>query len=100
MTYRIISETHPVANRQHQCIWCSEPIGAGERYVRECFRLDGALKFRQWHPECAEACLAQPAGAPLVSHANARPLSDAMREYASWDCALLVERDVMQVSRP
>jgi hypothetical protein len=40
------------AKKQHHCIWCREPILAGERYklivVVGCDGFDA----QKWHPEC------------------------------------------------
>lgn len=52
--YRLLSETFPVARKQHRCIWCGELILPGEKYRHERSVYDGQMQDHKWHPECAE----------------------------------------------
>lgn len=52
MTYALLSESWPVARKQHRCIWCGEPIPIGEKYRREYSVFDGHFQNHAWHSEC------------------------------------------------
>jgi hypothetical protein len=54
VTYALLSESFPVARKQHRCIWCGEAIPVGEKYRRERSVYDGNLQNFAWHPECAQ----------------------------------------------
>ncbi len=43
------------ARKQHQCIWCGEPIEPGEDYMLEETLQYASIQARKWHPECLKA---------------------------------------------
>jgi hypothetical protein len=55
MSYTLLSETFPVARKQHRCIWCGQPIPVGEKYRNERSVYDGEMQAHHWHQECAAA---------------------------------------------
>ncbi len=55
MSYSLISETRPVAHKEHKCVWCGEQIEAGERYERVTGSFDGELQDDAFHLECRTA---------------------------------------------
>ena len=54
MYYTLISESFPVARKQHRCIWCGEMILAGTKYCHEISKYD-VLQDHRWHQECQKA---------------------------------------------
>ena len=54
MSYTLLSESHPVAAKEHQCIWCGQPIRVGETYRHERSIFQGEFQNHHWHPECDE----------------------------------------------
>lgn len=53
--YTLLSESFPVARKQHRCIWCGESILPGEKYRDERSIFDGEFQYHKWHPECCDA---------------------------------------------
>lgn len=56
MTYVMLSETSPVARKDHRCIWCGENIPKGSKYVAERSVFDGEMQNHHWHVECIADC--------------------------------------------
>ena len=54
MGYTLLSETRPIARKDHRCIWCGEKIPKGEQYVAERSVFDGDMQNHHWHQECLE----------------------------------------------
>lgn len=52
MSYSLLSESWPVAKKQHRCIWCGEPVLVGEKYRREKSVYCGEMQNFAWHHEC------------------------------------------------
>jgi len=55
--YRLLSQRHSVARKQHECYACSKPILPGERLVRITAVIDGAFGCWSAHDPlgyCAE----------------------------------------------
>lgn len=52
MSYTLLSETKPIARKDHRCIWCGQKISKGERYVAERSVFDGDMQNHHWHNEC------------------------------------------------
>lgn len=52
MSYQLIRESHPIARKEHRCIWCGERIDKGSAYVHEISIFDGQLQNHHWHNEC------------------------------------------------
>jgi len=52
MSYQLISETTPKAQKGYRCIWCGQHIPKGEQHVHEVSRFDGRLQDHRWHREC------------------------------------------------
>ena len=55
MSYTLLSESWPIARKQHRCIWCGQHIEAGEKYRRERSVYDGDMQNHKWHQECNAA---------------------------------------------
>ena len=53
--YDLLKKTARTARKQHKCIWCDEPILAGEGYIDERSVYDYRIQAFKWHPECWEA---------------------------------------------
>ena len=108
MSYTLISERAHNAMKRYRCIWCSESILAGARYVREFSIFDGDVQKHCWHPECKDAAhtLFQEEGEDeFAPWENERPLSAGEQEFKSWDCALLTQGSLalgpnVKVNRP
>lgn len=77
MSYTLLSESWPVARKQHRCIWCGQRIEPGEKYRRERSVYDGAMQDHKWHPECDEQfgieCAAEGGNLEFSPHDNERP---------------------------
>lgn len=76
MSYTLLSESFPVARKQHRCIWCGEAILPGEKYRSERSVFEGDMQNHKWHLECDEAATAEwseGADAEFSPHDNERP---------------------------
>jgi hypothetical protein len=51
MNVRLITETHPVARKHHQCYHCYKSIAPGQRYRRAFLVYDGAYSLC-FHEDC------------------------------------------------
>jgi hypothetical protein len=51
----LIADEWPVARKEHQCIWCGEPIVIGEKYRRCRLIWEGDPITNKWHKECDDA---------------------------------------------
>lgn len=56
MSYVLLSQTEPIARKDHCCIWCGEIIAKGEKYTAERSVYDGEMQNHHWHTECLKAC--------------------------------------------
>lgn len=45
---------HPIARKEHTCMWCGGKISVGEQYDRQTLIYDGYLYEWKNHRECAE----------------------------------------------
>ncbi len=54
MSYTLLSETRPVARKDHHCIWCGEKILKGNEYIYERSVFDGDMQNHHWHEECLD----------------------------------------------
>ena len=52
MSYTLLSEAHPKARKDHQCIWCGQTILKGTVYRSERSVYDGSMQNHKWHMEC------------------------------------------------
>lgn len=52
MSYHLLARDERKARKPHQCIYCYEGIGAGERYFYERCFFNGEPQSNHWHPEC------------------------------------------------
>jgi hypothetical protein len=59
MSYTLLSETKPIARKDHRCIWCGQKIAKGEQYVAERSVFGGEMQNHHWHDGCAKACRAE-----------------------------------------
>jgi hypothetical protein len=55
MSYSLLSESFPVARKQHRCIWCGETIPVGLKHRHERSVYDGGMQDHRWHMECDAA---------------------------------------------
>ena len=55
MSYTSLSDTTPVARKQHRCIWCGQAIPKGEKYRYTTGVYDGDMQANHWHFECSDA---------------------------------------------
>lgn len=49
--------THPVARKEHRCIFCGGPILRGEQYVQQEGFYDGSPYRNRYHSECYDDCV-------------------------------------------
>ena len=54
--YNLLSETRPIARKDHKCIWCGQKIAKGEQYIAERSTYDGEMQNHHWHSECLADC--------------------------------------------
>lgn len=83
MSYALLSETFPVARKQHRCIWCGEAIPVGMKHRREKSVFDGNMQDFRWHDECAQAQQDEirATGEPeFEAYQNERPLQSGERK--------------------
>jgi hypothetical protein len=74
MSYTLLSETKPIARKDHRCIWCGQRIPKGEQYVAERSVFDGDMQNHHWHNEClvdAKSC--QDCEWEFMPYSNERP---------------------------
>lgn len=57
MSYTHLSDSRPIARKQHRCIWCAQFIEVGEQYERTASIYDGEFQNDAWHLECRAAML-------------------------------------------
>lgn len=62
MSFQLLSITHPIARKAHRCLWCPEPIRAGEVYDKIVGIYDGKLDSGKYHHECFKAMQTLPYG--------------------------------------
>jgi hypothetical protein len=55
VSYNLISSEVRKARKPHRCIWCGQPIVAGEKYRHERSTFNGDFQVQDWHPECDDA---------------------------------------------
>jgi hypothetical protein len=78
VSYALLSESWPIARKQHRCIWCGQHIEPGEKYRRERSVYDGEMQDHKWHPECdADAAVQFRDGEEeFAPYENERPPAD------------------------
>lgn len=52
MSFKPISDTHRVARKPHQCIWCGETILERTVYVDTRSTYCGDFQIQRWHEVC------------------------------------------------
>lgn len=55
MSYQLLSERNPVAQKEYRCIWCPEKILKGEKHIHQFSKYDGNFQDQRWHLECKKA---------------------------------------------
>ena len=55
MSYTLLSETHPHAKKDYQCIWCGEKIEKGLHHIHKRSIYDGDFQDQRFHIECDKA---------------------------------------------
>lgn len=55
MSFDLLSQSYPIARKEHICEWCGEKIEKGEKYYRYVGFYDGNFQNTPLHLECAEA---------------------------------------------
>lgn len=74
MSYTLLSETRPIARKEHRCIWCGQAILKGEKYVAERSVFDGEMQNHHWHPEClTDARATEDCEWEFMPYSNERP---------------------------
>lgn len=53
--YLVLAETFRVAAKPHACVWCPEPIAAGERHHSQVQKFDGRVETVRMHEDCNSA---------------------------------------------
>ena len=48
--------THPVARKEHRCIYCGGPILVGEQYTQQTGFYESCPYRNRYHAECYESC--------------------------------------------
>lgn len=82
MSYTLFAMTHPVARKDHRCIWCGQKIAKGEQYTFERSVFDGEMQNHHWHPECLEDCRIENEHAgewEFMPYSNDRPPAQTFR---------------------
>jgi hypothetical protein len=64
MSYTHLSDSQPIAHKQHRCIWCGQFIETGSRYERTASIYDGQFQNDAWHLECREAMRVEQLSSP------------------------------------
>ncbi len=71
---------HPHQNRKarkaYQCVYCAEPISAGDEYVHQTGVYDGAWYRNRTHPECFTD-LCDVGEGEFTPYSNERPIKEA-----------------------
>lgn len=75
----LLSKTR-TARKPHRCIWCGEPINAGEKYIDHRYVSDDGPAADHYHPECDEAASRSDTGDGFVKYQFLRGLNDADSE--------------------
>lgn len=55
MSYAMLLSKTRTARKPHRCIWCGEPINAGEKYIDHRYVGDDGPAMDRYHPECDDA---------------------------------------------
>jgi len=55
MSYQLLSTSSPVARKNHNCIWCGEPIEKGLKHERQVIIFEGDFQMNRFHVECGQA---------------------------------------------
>jgi hypothetical protein len=55
MSWTCLSESTPVARKDHKCSWCGQPIPKATRYVYSSGVWEDRIVVNKMHPGCAEA---------------------------------------------
>ena len=74
MSYTLLSETYPIARKEHRCIWCGQMIHKGDQYIAERSVFDGDMQNHHWHYEClTDARSGQDSEWEFMPYSNERP---------------------------
>lgn len=52
MSDQFLSEAHPKARKEYDCIWCREKISIGESHVVQTGIFEGDFYCSRFHKEC------------------------------------------------
>jgi hypothetical protein len=55
MSWTFLSESTPVARKDHKCSWCGQPITKATRYIYSSGIWEERVVVNKTHPECDEA---------------------------------------------
>lgn len=55
MGFDLLSQSYPIARKEHVCEWCGEKIEKGEKYYRYTGIYDGDFQNTPLHLECQTA---------------------------------------------
>ncbi len=73
MSFEVISDTTPVARKQHRCVWCGEPILKGQKHFHQVGKMYGDIQANRWHFECFDAAKLEDIEDGFIPHENERP---------------------------
>lgn len=66
------------ARKAHKCIYCAEPINAGETYCSQTGNYDGRWYENKMHPECFQE-LCDDGEGEFTPYSNCRPSVEAQQ---------------------
>ena len=81
MSWTTLSESTPVARKDHKCSWCGQTIPRATRYAYSSGIWEGRMVVNKMHPECDEAAAAdyRMYGEGFTPYDNERPLPSTVR---------------------
>ncbi|SIT50470.1 hypothetical protein BN2476_830041 [Paraburkholderia piptadeniae] len=84
MSYTQLSDSTPIARKNHHCSWCGERIESGSMYMRTAGINDGDFQVGKFHPECDAAAtdeFRRDPGFEYLPYDNERPERVEPRDY-------------------
>lgn len=80
MSYAMLLSKTRTARKPHRCIWCGEPINAGEKYIDHRYVGDDGPTADRYHPECDDAAGRSDTSDGFNAYQFLRGLNDADSE--------------------
>jgi hypothetical protein len=77
-----LSESTPLARKDHKCSWCGQPIPKGTRYAYSSGIFEGRMVVNKMHPECDAAAIEdfREWGEGFTPYDNERPSPATQRD--------------------